>query len=166
MKKKIITFLFLFIAYTAISAQNKDNYSFVFENIKDATATDADAQKCEIRLIFSDKSYPIVMMFNRDNGEKENDKLMGFIICDDEDILHFPTVDNSTIYTIGMKECQGKMQLRITIKKDDGSGTPKPYVELFNKEGDKYEQGNNEEYIQLLENAKNKRLKLYNVDLF
>jgi len=157
--------LFL-VALTSIYGQSKDKYHFMFEWVKEADGYDADAQKGTISIFINDKSFPILMMFNRDNGEKEKQKLMKFVICDDEDILHFSTEDNSATYSIGMKEYQGRMQLRMTVMQDDGNGKLQPFVQMFNKEGGEYEQKNNEEFMQLLMNAKSKCLNLYQVDLF
>lgn len=165
--RRFLLSLFLLIStllYT--TAQSKDNYSFIFEYLKEANASDTDAQKCKVSLYISDNSHPILMMFNRDNGEKQREKLMGFIVCDDENILHFPTEDNSAVYSIGIMPRQGQMQVRIIVKQDDGSGIPKPFVELFNKEGEEYAQKNYDEFMLLLKNAKNSNLKLYEVDVF
>ena len=165
--KRLVIMLVLFLgALSTLHGQSKEKYHFMFEWVKEPNWSDADAQKGTFSIHISDRTFPILMMFNRDNGEKESKKLMKFVICDDEDILHFPTEDNSATYSFGIKEYSGRMQLRMTIMEDDGSGKQQPSVQLFNKEGSEYEQQNNEEFLQLLQNAKSKKLNNFQVDLF
>lgn len=168
MKRILITLLLILIICPAIKAQQLDRYTFRFECIKDALTPEGDEQPCNITVALTDTKgmVPILFMKNRENGEQQTEKMLNVVITDHEDILHFPTADNTSIYSIGMMNVSGKMQLRLIIKKSEDNGIPQPVVILFNKEGSSNDKTSNLSFKQLLRNTYAKRLNCYEVNLF